>query len=526
MLSKLLIDKTKPQAKSVRLSDGRGMYLEISPAGGKWWRFKYRFAGKERRISLGVYPDVPLAAAREKREEARRQVAAGIDPGEQRKAAKVALVESTENTFEAIAREWFGMFSTRWVKGHADKIIRRLELNVFPWLGSRPIKAITAPELLAVLRRVESRGANETAHRALQVCGRVFRYAIATGRAERDPSRDLSGALAPIQERHFASITEPLAVGELLRAIDAYKGAFVTRCALRLAPLVFVRPGELRAAQWAEFDFDKSEWRIPASPHEGARTAHRSAVDSGRGHPSRTAAAHRSVSLRLPERPQSLPGHERECHHRRASPYGLHRPGHDRPRIPQHGLDLAQRAGLESRCHRAAAGARGARRRAGGLQLRRTPAGAAAHDAGVGGLFGETQEWIGRRRALSESRRLGAEHLSNRWGVAPAGISPYRRGPVRADVSFSRCPKSAQRLMRTSSSKRFRCRRRASRSPTYLVVHGTPNLPADQWSGRSVARAKKGRAVPTQCADWIFARGRAAAFILLSLVSKATHGNS
>jgi len=265
MLSKLLIDKTKPQAKSVRLSDGRGMYLEISPAGGKWWRFKYRFAGKERRISLGVYPDVPLAAAREKREEARRQVATGIDPGEQRKAAKVALVESTENTFEAIAREWFGLFSTKWVKGHADKIIRRLELNVFPWLGSRPIKAITAPELLAVLRRVESRGANETAHRALQVCGRVFRYAIATGRAERDPSRDLSGALAPIQERHFASITEPLAVGELLRAIDAYKGAFVTRCALRLAPLVFVRPGELRAAQWAEFDFDKSEWRIPAT---------------------------------------------------------------------------------------------------------------------------------------------------------------------------------------------------------------------------------------------------------------------
>jgi integrase len=265
MLSKLLIDKTKPQAKSVRLSDGRGMYLEISPAGGKWWRFKYRFAGKERRISLGVYPDVPLAAAREKREEARRQVAAGIDPGEQRKAAKVALVESTENTFEAIAREWFGLFSTKWVKGHADKIIRRLELNVFPWLGARPVKAITAPELLAVLRRVESRGANETAHRALQVCGRVFRYAIATGRAERDPSRDLSGALAPIQERHFASITEPLAVGELLRAIDAYKGAFVTRCALRLAPLVFVRPGELRAAQWVEFDFDKSEWRIPAS---------------------------------------------------------------------------------------------------------------------------------------------------------------------------------------------------------------------------------------------------------------------
>ena len=144
------------------------------------------------------------------------------------------------------------MFSTRWARGHADKIIRRLELNVFPWLGARPIKGITAPELLAVLRRGESRGANETAHRALQVCGRVFRFAIATGRADRDPSRDLSGALAPTQEKHLASITEPGAVGELLRAIDGYKGAFVTRCALRLAPLVFVRPGELRQAQWTE----------------------------------------------------------------------------------------------------------------------------------------------------------------------------------------------------------------------------------------------------------------------------------
>jgi Arm DNA-binding domain len=145
MLSKLLIDKTKPQAKTVRLSDGRGMYLEISPTGGKWWRFKYRFAGREKRISLGVYPDVQLAAAREKREEARRQVAAGIDPGEQRKAEAIALIESTENTFEAIAREWFGMFSKQWVPGHADKIIRRLELNVFPWIGTRTIKAITAP---------------------------------------------------------------------------------------------------------------------------------------------------------------------------------------------------------------------------------------------------------------------------------------------------------------------------------------------------------------------------------------------
>ena len=265
MLSKLLIDKTKSQAKNVRLSDGRGMYLEIAPTGGKWWRFKYRIDGKEKRISLGVYPDVGLAEARDKREQARKLVAAGIDPAEHRRAVQVAFKESTENTFEAIAREWFGMFSKQWVPGHADKMIRRLELNVFPWIGARTIKAITAPELLAVLRRMESRGANETAHRALQVCGRVFRFAVATGRAERDPSRDLSGALAPTKEKHLASITDPQEVGALLRAIDAYEGSWITRCALRLAPLVFVRPGELRAAEWSEFDFQKSEWRIPAT---------------------------------------------------------------------------------------------------------------------------------------------------------------------------------------------------------------------------------------------------------------------
>jgi integrase len=216
-------------------------------------------------MSLGVYPDVGLAEARDKREAARKLVAAGVDPTEHRKAVQVALVENTENTFESIAREWFASFSKHWVPAHSDKVIRRLELNVFPYIGARPVKAITAPELLAVLRRVESRGANETAHRALQVCGRVFRFAVATGRAERDPSRDLGGALAPTREKHLASITDPEEVGALLRAIDAYEGSWITRCALRLAPLVFVRPGELRAAQWAEFDFEKAEWRIPAA---------------------------------------------------------------------------------------------------------------------------------------------------------------------------------------------------------------------------------------------------------------------
>lgn len=215
MLSKLLIDKMKPGPKTMRLWDGRGMYLEVTPRGGKRWRLKYRIAGKEKRTSLGVYPDVGLAEARDQREQARKLLATGVDPAEHRKAAQTELVKSTENTFEAIAREWFGMFSVKWVPGHADKIIRRLELNVFPWIGTRSLKAITAPELLAVLRRMESRGANETAHRALQICGRVFRFAVATGRAERDPSRDLGGALAPTKEKHLASITDPQAVGAL-----------------------------------------------------------------------------------------------------------------------------------------------------------------------------------------------------------------------------------------------------------------------------------------------------------------------
>lgn len=265
MLTKLLIDNAKPDTKPRRLSDGRGMYLEIAPSGGKWWRFKYRIAGRERRISLGVYPDVGLAEARERREAARKHVAAGVDPGKQRRAEKIAKIESTENTFAAIAREWFALFAPKWVKTHSSKVLGRLENDLLPWLGTRPIRDITSPEVLTVLRRIAARGADETTRRALQDCGRVFRYAVATGRADRDPSRDLAGALAPRSVVHLLSITEPNEVGALMRAIDDYQGSFVTRCALRLAPLVFTRPGELRKAEWAEFDFAEAEWRIPAA---------------------------------------------------------------------------------------------------------------------------------------------------------------------------------------------------------------------------------------------------------------------
>jgi len=262
-LTDVAIRGAKPPAKTTRLFDAGGLYLEMSPAGGRWWRWKYYFAGREKRLALGVYPEVSLKEARIKRDDARRQLAAGIDPGEAKKAAKLA--QGGNDSFEAIAREWHAKFAPGWVASHGDRILRRLEADIFPWLGKRAIAEIKAPEVLAVIRRVENRGALETAHRAMQNCGQVFRYAVATGRAERDPTGDLRGALPPPKEKHHASIVEPSRVGELLRAIDSYQGFYVTRCALRLAPLVFVRPGELRKATWDEINFAAVEWRIPAA---------------------------------------------------------------------------------------------------------------------------------------------------------------------------------------------------------------------------------------------------------------------
>ena len=263
-LSDTTIRNAKPSEKPRKLADGGGLYIEIAPSGGKWWRFKYRFEGKEKRISLGVYPDVGLKDARDKHAEARKLLAAGVDPSANKKATKAAQGERSANSFEIVAREWFDKHAPNWKENHSSKIIRRLEVDIFPWLGALPVGEITAPDLLAAVRRIESRGALETAHRALANCGQVFRYAIATGRAQRDTAADLRGALPPVKEKHHASITDPKAIGELLRDIEGYQGAFVTRCALRLAPLVFLRPGELRKAEWIEIDLDKAEWRIPA----------------------------------------------------------------------------------------------------------------------------------------------------------------------------------------------------------------------------------------------------------------------
>lgn len=260
-LTDTAIKNAKPGTKQRKLYDERGLFLLISPKGGKWWRFKYMFDGKEKLLSLGTYPDVSLKDARDRRDKARKQAAAGIDPGEHRKAVKAAKSEKAANSFEVVAREWFSKHSANWVPSHADRIIRRLERDIFPGIGSRPIADINAPSLLEVVRRIEQRGALETAHRALQNCGQVFRYAVATGRAERDPSGDLRGALPPVKGEHFPSVTEPEELAGILRAIDIYKGTDVVKSALRLAPLVFVRPGELRHAQWSDIDLDAAEWR-------------------------------------------------------------------------------------------------------------------------------------------------------------------------------------------------------------------------------------------------------------------------
>lgn len=271
-LTELQIKNVRPTGKQLKLSDGGGLFLLVHPNGGKYWRLAYRFTGKQKTLALGTYPDVSLLEARERREQARKLLAKDTDPGDIRKvqkaavvAEKAAIVALTENSFENVAREWFSKHAPNWKENHSSKIIRRLEMDIFPWLGARPIGEITAPELLAMLRRVESRGALDTAHRALANCGQVFRYAVATGRAQRNTAADLRGALPPVKGGHFSSITDPKAIGELLRDLDGYQGTFVTRCALRLSPLVFLRPGELRKAEWAEIDLDKAEWRIPAA---------------------------------------------------------------------------------------------------------------------------------------------------------------------------------------------------------------------------------------------------------------------
>lgn len=249
-LTSTKIKNAKAKPKLYKLYDEKGLYIEITAKGGKRWRLKYRFSNKEKRISLGVYPEISLKDARDRRDENRKLLANDIDPSEYRKTQKSANLEAQENSFEAVALEWHEKQKSSWTTDHAKRLLRRLSNDIFPWIGARPIADIKTPELLNVVRKIESRGANESAHRALSNCGQIFRYAVATGKAERDPSGDLKGALEPANKKHFSAITEPKDVGKLLYILDGYQGSLIVRTALRFAPLVFVRPGELRKAEW------------------------------------------------------------------------------------------------------------------------------------------------------------------------------------------------------------------------------------------------------------------------------------
>ena len=258
-----LIRKAKASDKPRKLSDGGGLHLLITVKGSKLWRMAYRYEGKQKTLSIGKYPDISLSEARIKREEAKKQLANGIDPSSAKIAKKLSRKGELANSFEVIAREWHKKHMDGKTESHAKKIMRRLEKDVFPWLGKKAILDIEAPEILTTLRRIESRGANELAHSVKRVIGQVFRYAIATGRATRNPVPDLQGALSPVIVTHYAAITEPDKIGELFRAVYGYTGNFVTQCAFKLSFYVMLRPGEIRKAEWKDINFDRKEWRIP-----------------------------------------------------------------------------------------------------------------------------------------------------------------------------------------------------------------------------------------------------------------------
>ncbi|MBP7766226.1 MAG: integrase arm-type DNA-binding domain-containing protein [Syntrophaceae bacterium] len=267
-LSEVKVRTAKPMEKAYKIFDGDGLHVLITPTGGKLWRFKYRIGkkgdAKHKTLAFGAYPDISLQDARKKRDDARKLLAGGIDPAEERKAQKQAAIEEGE-TFEMVAREWHNKFKPRWKESHAERIMGRLERDIFPFIGKKPISHIKAREVLTLLQRIEGRGANELAHRAKALCSNVFCYAIATSRIEHDPTAGLKGALTPVTTINMAAITDPASVGQLLRAIDAYKGSFVVQCALKFAPLTFVRPGELRHAEWSEINLEAAEWNIPGS---------------------------------------------------------------------------------------------------------------------------------------------------------------------------------------------------------------------------------------------------------------------
>ncbi len=267
-LSDAKVRAAKPRATRYKLYDETGLFLIVTPEGGRWWRVRYRWEGREQTLSLGTYPAVSLKQARHGRDAIRRQLQEGGNPAETRRAQGV---RDAQATFEAQARQWHEARSPRWSAVHQARVLRDLERDVFPWIGGRPLAALAAPQIKPVLARIRDRGAIESAHRVLQIIGQVFRYAVASGTVERNPAQDLKGWLPSPTRTHFATLTDPAAIGGLLRALDGYSGSFPVRCALRLAPRLMVRPGELRHAEWGEFDLPGAVWRIPAHKMKGRR---------------------------------------------------------------------------------------------------------------------------------------------------------------------------------------------------------------------------------------------------------------
>lgn len=265
-LTNTTIQNAKSAEKPYKIYDTDGLFMQVTPAGGKWWRFKYRFEGKEKLLSLGTYPEVSLKQARDKRDDARKLLAnEKTDPSNERQKNKAEKILSSENSFELVAREWWSAHMKNKAETHKDKVIRRFELYLFPWIGNAPIANITAPQLLQVVKRIENLNKLETAHRALQTAGQVFRYAVQTGRAIRDITYDLKGALPATTTKHMAAFTDPKDIAELLRAIDGFNGTVTVQCALKLSPLVFARPSELRQAKWSDIDLGAGEWRYVVS---------------------------------------------------------------------------------------------------------------------------------------------------------------------------------------------------------------------------------------------------------------------
>jgi integrase len=263
-LTDIVVKSAKPKEKPYKLSDAESLYLLVSAA-GKYWRYDYRYLGKRKTLALGIYPTISLAEARDGKNAAKKLLANGIDPSKSKITKHKEALRNAAITFEVVAREWHAKNATKWSPKNTARTLSLLERNIFPFIGNIPVADVKPSDLLETIQRIEKKGNIQTAHRAMMNCGQIFRYAMATDRADRDITFVLRGSLTPIVETHHASITDPKKIGHLLRDMDSYDGLFITKCALRLAPLLFVRPGELRHAEWAEFNFELAEWKIPAS---------------------------------------------------------------------------------------------------------------------------------------------------------------------------------------------------------------------------------------------------------------------